>query len=65
MRRIKWQQKKEKRKQSTHSNVLFTFTPKPKIFQDSPSHQIFRRMHEILNIDEKKTNRTVWSKFTR
>jgi hypothetical protein len=23
-------------------------------FSDSPSHQIFRRMHEVLNIDENK-----------
>jgi hypothetical protein len=25
----------------------------PKIFQDSPSHRIFRRMHKALNIDKK------------
>jgi hypothetical protein len=24
-----------------------------KIFQDSPSHRIFRHMHEVLNIDKK------------
>jgi hypothetical protein len=23
-------------------------------FSDSPSHQIFRRMHEVLNIDKNK-----------
>jgi len=23
-------------------------------FSDSPSHRIFRRMHEVLNIDENK-----------
>jgi hypothetical protein len=23
-------------------------------FSDSPSHQIFRRIHEVLNIDENK-----------
>jgi hypothetical protein len=27
---------------------------KPKIFQDFPSHRIFRRMHGVLNIDENK-----------
>jgi len=41
----------------------------PKIlqnFSDSPSHRIFRRMHGVLNIDEKiKTNYTVWSELTR
>jgi len=34
--------------------ALFSF---PKILQnflDSPSHRIFRRMHEVLNIDENK-----------
>ena len=34
--------------------ALFTSTQKPKIFQDSPSHRIFRRMHEVLNIDGNK-----------
>jgi len=28
--------------------------PKIQIFQDSPSHRIFKRMHEVLNIDENK-----------
>jgi len=28
--------------------------PKTKIFQDFPSHRIFRRMHGVLNIDENK-----------
>ena len=27
---------------------------KPKIFQDSPSHRIFKRIHGVLNIDENK-----------
>ena len=31
-----------------------TSTLKLKIFQDSPSYQIFRRMHGVLNIDENK-----------
>ena len=35
-------------------HALFTSTPKPKIFQDFPSHRIFRHMHEVLNIDGKK-----------
>jgi len=34
--------------------VLFTFTTKSKNFQDSASHRIFKRMHEVLNIDENK-----------
>jgi len=33
---------------------LVQFTKKPKIFQDSPSHQILRHMHGALNIDENK-----------
>ena len=46
--------------------ALFTSTLKSNFFQDSPSYRIFRRMHEVLNIDENiKTNCTVWSKFTR
>ena len=35
-------------------HALFTSTQKPKIFQDSPSHRIFRHMHGVLNIDENK-----------
>jgi hypothetical protein len=27
-----------------------------KIFQDFPSHRIFRRMYKALNIDKNKTN---------
>jgi hypothetical protein len=34
--------------------ALFTSTQKRKIFQDSPSHRIFRHMHGVLNIDENK-----------
>jgi hypothetical protein len=30
-----------------------------KILQDSPSHQIFGRMHEALNVGKKITNCTV------
>jgi hypothetical protein len=26
----------------------------PKIFQDSPSHQMFGHMHRALNVDKKK-----------
>ena len=33
---------------------MFTSTKKPKNSQDFPSHQIFRRMHEVLNINENK-----------
>jgi len=36
------------------TRVLFTFTEKSKIFQDSSSHRIFRRMHGVLNIDKNK-----------
>jgi hypothetical protein len=35
------------------SRVLFSFTSFCRIFQDSPSHRIFRRMYEALNIDKK------------
>jgi len=34
------------------SQALFTSTQKPKFFQDSLSHRIFRRMHGVLNINE-------------
>jgi len=34
--------------------ALFTFTQKPKIFQDSPSHRMFRRMNGVLNIGKNK-----------
>ena len=33
---------------------LVYFHLKPKIFQDSPSHRIFKRMYGVLNIDENK-----------
>jgi len=41
------------------SRYLFTMAlfSSPKIlqnFSDSPSHRIFRRMHEVLNINENK-----------
>jgi hypothetical protein len=36
------------------SKALFTSSQKPKIFKDFPSHRIFKRMHEVLNIDENK-----------
>ena len=29
------------------------------------SHRILRYVHEVLNVDEKKTNCTVWLKITR
>jgi len=34
--------------------ALFTFQKILQNFSDSPSHQIFRCMHEVLNIDENK-----------
>ena len=34
--------------------ALFTFTQNPKIFQDFPSHQIFRHMNKVLNININK-----------
>jgi len=36
------------------TRALFSSPQKPKSFQDSPSHRIFRHMHETLNIDENK-----------
>jgi hypothetical protein len=38
---------------TTLDQGLFGCTPKCQIFQDSPSHRIFGRMHEALNIDKK------------
>ena len=35
-------------------NALFSSTQKTKIFQNSPSHRIFRRTYGVLNIDENK-----------
>jgi hypothetical protein len=32
----------------------------PKKFQDFFTRRMFRHMHGVLNIDEKKTNYTVW-----
>ena len=34
--------------------ALFSYSSKPKIFQDFLSHRIFGHMHEVLNIDENK-----------
>jgi hypothetical protein len=31
-----------------------------KNFQDFPSHRMFGHIHGTLNVDEKKTNYTVW-----
>ena len=39
---------------------LFSLPPKPKAFQDSPSHQILRHMYRALNIIKIKTNYTVY-----
>ena len=33
--------------------VLFSFKKNLQNFLDSPSYRIFRRMHEVLNIDER------------
>jgi hypothetical protein len=45
--------------QSERIWALFSCKKICKIFQHSPSHQIFRRVHEALNIDKNKTNYTV------
>jgi len=34
--------------------ALFSSSKILQNFSDSPSHQIFRRIHEVLNIDENK-----------
>jgi len=34
--------------------ALFSYQKNLQIFLDSPSHQIFKRMYEVLNIDENK-----------
>jgi len=36
------------------SRALFSSPKVLQNFSDSPSHRIFRRMHEVLNIDENK-----------
>ena len=36
------------------SKALFSFRKILQNFSDSPSHQIFRRMHKVLNIDKNK-----------
>jgi hypothetical protein len=35
------------------NRALFTSHPNPKYFLFHPSHQIFRRMHGVLNVDKK------------
>jgi hypothetical protein len=37
----------------TTAEALFTSPPNPKYFLFHPSHQIFRRMHEALNVGKK------------
>jgi hypothetical protein len=44
----------------TTDMAVFSSFEVPKILQDIPSHQIFERMHEALNIGKKITNYTVW-----
>ena len=39
---------------SLHIKALISFLQNPKTFQDSPSYQILRHMHEALNIDKNK-----------
>jgi len=34
--------------------ALFSYSKILQNFSDSPSHRIFRRMHEVLNIDKNK-----------
>jgi hypothetical protein len=57
--------KQDLQDQSVSHLYLFTCTSKPKIFQNFSLYRIFRHMHKVLNIDENKTNYTVWSEFTR
>jgi hypothetical protein len=62
-----WHQRcKDIKEQSSRRwrNIVY-FHQKPKNFQYSPSHRIFRHMHRLLNIDKIKTNCTVWSKLRR
>jgi hypothetical protein len=42
-----------------YREASFSSGEKLKIFQDSPSHQIFARIHEVLNVGKKITNCTV------
>jgi hypothetical protein len=41
------------------SKAVFSSFKIPKILQDSPSHQIFGRMHGALNVGKKITNCTI------
>jgi len=34
--------------------LFFNSTLKFKVFEDSPSHRIFKHMHRVLNIDKNK-----------
>ena len=43
-----------KSKKKFTSRALFSSQNILQNFSDYPSHQIFRRMHEVLNIDENK-----------
>ena len=38
----------------SESEALFSCKKFCKLFSDSPSHQIFRRMYGVLNIDKNK-----------
>jgi hypothetical protein len=44
---------------STTAKPVFSSFKIPKVLPDSPSHRIFGRMHEALNIGKKITNYTV------
>jgi hypothetical protein len=38
---------------TSRTSPVFSYFKIPKILQDSPSHQIFGRMHGILNVGKK------------
>jgi len=52
--RLSWSMRSTHQRLGKPAWALFTSTQKSKIFQDSLSHRIFRRMHEVLNIDGNK-----------
>ena len=46
-------------------NAPLVATPKSKKVLQYPSHRILRYVHRALNVDEKKTNCTVWLEIAK
>ena len=50
---------------ASNNKSVFSFHPKIQKVLQYPSHRILRYMHGALNVDEKKTNCTVWLEIAR